>query len=57
LPCLKIANAFIPEQAKKEMAAQGIDLGEILKQVDNGLEPATLLDVQDGNDHVIISLE
>jgi len=54
---LKIANAFIPQQAKKQMATQGIDLGEILKQVDNGLGPTTLLDVKDGNEHVIISLE
>jgi hypothetical protein len=54
---LKIANTLIPEQAKEQMAAQGIDLGEVIKQVDNGLGPTTLLDVKDGNEHVIISLE
>ena len=54
---LKIANSLLPPKVKEQMVAQGIDLGEILKQVDKGAKPATLLEVKDGGDHVIISLE
>ena len=54
---LKIVNGLLPPKAKKELEAQGIDLNEILKQLDQGMEPVTLVDVKDGSDHVIISLE
>lgn len=54
---LKIANNLLPPKAKEQMAAQGIDLAEILEQLGNGLEPTTLLDVKDGQEHIIISLE
>jgi hypothetical protein len=32
-------------------------LDEMLKQVDQGIEATTLLEVKDGTDHVIIALE
>ena len=57
LTALKIANGLLPPKVKSQMLAQGINLEEILKQVDEGLEPTTLLDVKDGSEHVIISLE
>ena len=45
------------EDIRKELEKEGINLAEIAKGMDGGLEPMTLIDVKDGGDHVIISLE
>jgi hypothetical protein len=39
------------------MFSRGIFLESILMQINEGLEPTTLLDVKDGGEHIIISLE
>lgn len=53
---LKFADKFLPEQARNELDAQGIDLSTLLGDI-NELEPITLLDVNENNKHVIIELE
>jgi hypothetical protein len=53
---LKLASAILPAQVKKDLAEQGIDLGGLLKDADS-LEPMTLVDVRDKNEHVVISIE
>lgn len=57
LTALKIANGLLPPKVRAQMLTQGINLEEILKQINEGLEPTTLLDVKDGSEHIIISLE
>lgn len=54
---LKIANTLLPKQAKRQMAAYGITLEEIVKMIEDGIEPTVLLEVREENCHVKISLE
>ncbi len=58
LRLVKWAERFIPEDAKREMDDQGIDLEEILGSLDE-LEDESLVDVTDENtgEHVRVYIE
>lgn len=53
----KIAVKFLPEEAKKEIARQGIDLDDILTLVASELTQGPIVTVDDGDDHVEIFVE
>ena len=56
---LKMARIFsriIPNKAREEMEKKGIDLGEVIQQIKEGAEVGVLAEVDDGNEHIIISI-
>ncbi len=57
---LKLARMFskmIPKKAREEMEKKGIDLNDVLQQIKDGTEVGVLAEVEDGNEHIIISIE
>ena len=48
---------FVSGKAKVEMSEKGIDFDAILEQVKDGADVGVLAEVQDGKDHVFISIE
>ena len=57
LTTLKIACALIPKKVSEKMGASGIDFQEILKLAEAGNVSGKLLEIQDKNDHIVISIE
>jgi len=48
---------FVPANAKTEMNAKGIDFDAIIEEVKDGADVGVIAEVQDGEDHVLISIE
>jgi hypothetical protein len=53
----RAAGRFLPRQAQEALSNYSIDLERILESVANGPEEGTLLEVQDGDEHVLIAVE
>jgi len=57
---LKMARIFskiIPQKAREEMDKKGINLNDVIKQIKEGSEVGVLAEVEDGNEHITISIE
>lgn len=57
LALARIAMRAIPNAARQQINAQGLDIDQLLSGVVDNLKPGKLVDVQDGSDHVEIFLE
>ena len=57
---LKMARMFskmIPRKAREEMEKKGIDLNDVIQQIKDGTEVGVLIEVEDGDEHITISIE
>jgi NOL1/NOP2/fmu family ribosome biogenesis protein len=54
---LKAVKALMPDKVRKKMAEKGIDLEEIHKKIVNAEISGKILEIQDKEDHIIISVE
>jgi hypothetical protein len=57
---LKVARMFskmIPKKAREEMEKKGIDLNDVIQQIKDKAEVGVLAEVEDGNEHITISIE
>ncbi|MSS70203.1 MAG: hypothetical protein EXS64_01810 [Candidatus Latescibacteria bacterium] len=57
LALARIAMKAIPNSARQQINAQGLDIDQLLNGVVDSLKPGKLVEVQDGTDHVEIYLE
>ncbi|MFW6311969.1 MAG: SHOCT-like domain-containing protein [Nanoarchaeota archaeon] len=57
LSLAKTALKFIPNRAKESLAEQEIDLDNLLESIEGDLNDGTLVNINDGSDHVIIKVE
>ena len=57
LKLVRFFGKFVPAKAEAELNAKGIDLDTIIEEVKNGAEVGVIAEVQDGEDHVFISVE
>ncbi len=57
LALARIAMRAIPNSARQQINAQGLDIDQLLNGVVDNLKPGKLVEVQDGSDHVEIFLE
>ncbi|MGM0410031.1 MAG: SHOCT-like domain-containing protein [Bacillota bacterium] len=48
---------FIPKSAQKSLNKQNIDVEEIFNSIDSESNGGTLVDINDGKDHVVIKVE
>ena len=48
---------FVPRKTKAEMSEKGIDFDAIIEEVKGGADVGVIAEVQDGEDHVLISIE
>ncbi len=53
----KTAMSIIPQKAKNQMNENNINLDELLKSIEDEASLGKIVDVNDGGDHVVISLE
>jgi hypothetical protein len=53
----RTASRFLPRQAQEALASYSIDLDRILENLTTGSEEGTLLEVQNGDEHVLIAVE
>ena len=57
---LKVARMFskmIPKKAREEMEKKGIDLNDVIQQNKDKTEVGVLVEVEDGDEHITISIE
>ena len=54
---VRFFGKFVPAKAKAEMNEKGIDFDAIIEEVKDGADVGVLAEVQDGEDHVLISVE
>ena len=57
LKMVRFFGKFVPEKAKAEMSDKGIDFDTIIEQIKDGADVGVIAEVQDGEDHVLISVE
>ncbi len=57
LALARIALQAIPNSARQQMNAQGVDINQLLNGVMNNLRPGKLVEVQDGNNRVEVFIE
>ena len=57
LKMVRFFGKFVPEKAKAEMNEKGIDFDAIIDEVKDGADVGVIAEVQDGEDHVLISVE
>ena len=57
LNMVRFFGKFVPAKAKAEMNEKGIDLDAIIEEVKDGADVGVIVEVQDGEDHVLISVE
>jgi hypothetical protein len=50
LGLVRFASKFIPEEAKVQLAAQGIDLTELIEALDGDIEEGRLVDIESLSD-------
>ena len=53
----RFLGKFVPRKAKTEMSEKGIDIDAIIEEVKGGADVGVIAEVQDGEDHVLISIE
>ena len=57
LKMVRFLGKFVPGKAKAEMSDKGIDFDAIIEEVKGGADVGVIAEVQDGDDHVLISIE
>ena len=57
LKMVRFFGKFVPAKAKAEMNEKGIDFDAIIEDVKDGADVGVIAEVQDGEDHVLISVE
>ena len=57
LKMVRFFGKFVPAKAKAEMNEKGIDFDAIIEQIKDGADVGVIAEVQDGEDHVLISVE
>ena len=57
LKMVRFLGKFVPGKAKAEMSDKGIDFDAIIEEVKGGADVGVIAEVQDGEDHVLISIE
>ena len=57
LKMVRFFGKFVPAKAKAEMNEKGIDFDAIIEEVKDGADVGVIAEVQDGEDHVLISIE
>jgi len=57
LNMVRFFGKFVPSKAKTEMSDKGIDFDTIIEQIKDGADVGVIAEVQDGEDHVLISVE
>ena len=57
LKMVRFFGKFVPDKAKAEMNQKGIDFDAIIEEVKDGADVGVIAEVQDGEDHVLISVE
>ena len=57
LNMVRFFGKFVPAKAKAEMNEKGIDFDAIIEQIKDGADVGVITEVQDGEDHVLISVE
>ncbi len=57
LNMVRFFGKFVPSKAKTEMSEKGIDFDAIIEQIKDGADVGVIAEVQDGEDHVLISVE
>ena len=57
LKMVRFFGKFVPAKAKAEMNEKGIDFDAIIEEVKDGADVGIIAEVQDGKDHVLISVE
>ena len=57
LKMVRFFGKFVPAKAKAEMSEKGIDFDAIIKEVKSGADVGVIAEVQDGEEHVLISVE
>ena len=57
LKMARFLGKFVPRKAKAEMSEKGIDFDAIIEEVKGGADVGVIAEVQDGEDHVLISIE
>ena len=57
LKMVRFFGKFIPAKAKTEMNEKGIDFDAIIEEVKDGADIGVIAEVQDGEDHVLISVD
>ena len=57
LKMIRFFGKFVPAKAKAEMNEKGIDFDAIIEEVKDGADVGVIAEVQDGEEHVLISVE
>ena len=57
LKMVRFFGKFVTAKAKAEMSDKGIDFDAIIEQIKDGADVGVIAEVQDGEDHVLISIE
>ena len=57
LKMARFLGKFVPRKSKAEMSEKGIDFDAIIEEVKGGADVGVIAEVQDGEDHVLISIE
>ena len=57
LNMIRFFRKFIPAKIKNELSEKGIEFDDIIDGIKDGAEIGTIAEVQDGKDHVLISIE
>jgi hypothetical protein len=57
LKMVRFFGKFVPAKAKADMNEKGIDFDAIIDEVKDGANVGVIAEVQDGEDHVLISVE
>ena len=57
LKMIRFFGKFVPAKAKADMNDKGIDFDAIIEEVKDGANVGVIAEVQDGEDHVLISVE
>ena len=57
LKMVRFFGKFVPAKAKAEMNEKGIDFDAIIEEVKGGADVGVIAEVQDSEDHVLISVE
>jgi len=57
LKMVRFFGKFVPAKAKADMNDKGIDFDAIIEEVKDGADVGVIAEVQDGEDHILISVE
>ena len=57
LNMIQFFRKFVPSKVKNELSEKGVEFDDIIDQIKDGAEIGTIAEVQDGKDHILISIE